>query len=66
MCGIRYSPSASLSVSQRMVSPVFIAEFQLMLAMNSNSTSIVCGSPAQALRITVCIMPCTASGYAQE
>ena len=63
---MRYSPLSSLSVSQRMVSAVFIAEFQLMLAMNRNSMSIVYGSPAQALRITVCIMPCTASGYAHE
>jgi hypothetical protein len=41
---------------------VFIAEFQLMLAMNRNSTSTGDGSRAQALRITVCSMPCTASG----
>ncbi len=60
--GMRYSPLASLSVSQCMVWPVFIAEFQLMLAMNRNSTSIGAGSCAQALRITVCSMPCTASG----
>ena len=60
--GMRYSPASSLSVSQRMVSAVFMAEFQLMLAMNRKSTSIGAGSAAQALRMTVCSMPCTASG----
>ena len=39
--GIRYSPVAgSLSVSMPIVPAVFIAEFQLMLAMNMNSRSI--------------------------
>ena len=37
-----------------------------MLAMNISSVSIRYGSPAQALRITVCIIPCAASGYAHE
>jgi len=60
--GMRYSPSAPLSVSQCMVSAVFMAEFQLMFAMNRNSTSTGLGSAAQALRMTVCSMPCTASG----
>ena len=36
-----------------------------MLAMNSSSVSIGCGSPAQALRMTVCSMPWIASGYCQ-
>ena len=41
MRGIVYSPVAgSLSVSMRIVSAVFIAEFQAMLAMNMNSVSI--------------------------
>jgi hypothetical protein len=40
MCGMRYAPVSSLSVSQRIVSVVFIAEFQLMLAMNSISVSM--------------------------
>ena len=66
MCGILYAPLASLSVSMRIVSPVFIDEFQLMFAMNISSVSILYGSPAHALRITVCIMPCAASGYAHE
>ena len=59
---MRYSPLASLSVSHCWVSAVFMAEFQLMLAMNRNSTSTGFGSAAQALRMTVCSMPCTASG----
>ena len=66
MRGILYSPLASLSVSQPIVSAVFIDEFQLMFAMNISSVSILYGSPAQALRITVCIMPCADSGYAHE
>jgi len=45
---------------------VFIAEFQLMLAMNIISTSIFPCAPECALRSTACIMPCTASGYFQE
>ncbi len=60
--GMRYSPSAPLSVSHCMVCAVFIAEFQLMLAMNRNNRSTGFGSAAQALRITVCSMPCTARG----
>jgi hypothetical protein len=39
-----------------------MAEFQLMLAMNIISVSIRYGSPACALRMTVCSMPCAASG----
>ena len=62
MRGMRYSPAASLSVSQCMVSRVFIAEFQLMLAMNISRVSILYGSPACALRMTVCIIPCADSG----
>ena len=58
----RYAPASSLSVSQRIVCAVFIAEFQLMLAMNISRVSIRCGSPAHALRMTVCIIPCAASG----
>ena len=41
MRAIRYSPLASLSVSQAMVSRVFIAEFQPMLAMNISRVSIL-------------------------
>jgi hypothetical protein len=65
--GILYSPvSGSVSVSILMVSVVFIDEFQLMFAMNINRTSIGYGSPAQALRMTMCIMPWAASGASQE
>ena len=60
--GMRYSPVASLSVSQCMVCAVFIDEFQLMFAMNISRVSMRCGSPACALRMTVCIIPCADSG----
>jgi hypothetical protein len=38
--GITYSPSASLSVSISITEEVFIDEFQAMLAMYMNSTSM--------------------------
>ena len=64
--GMRYSPVASsTSVSRRIVSRVAIAEFHAMFAMNISSVSMRYGSPATALRITVCSMPCAASGYSQ-
>ena len=66
MKGIRYSPSSRLSVSMRRASLVFIDEFHAMFAMNSISVSIGYGSPRQALVMTLCIMPCTASGYSHE
>ncbi len=67
MRGMRYSPVAgSLSVSMRMVSAVFIAEFHAMFAMYMNSVSIGYGSPFAALAITMCIMPCAAIGASQE
>ena len=66
MRGMRYSPlPGSRSVNHCSVCVVCIAEFQAMLAMNSSSVSIGYGSPAQALRITVCSMPWIASGYCQ-
>ena len=49
----------------RMVSPGFIDEFHAMFAMYMNNVSILYGSPAQALAITMCIMPCAASGASQ-
>ena len=46
-----------------MVSRVFIAEFQLMLRHEQEQrVDRVRDRRAQALRITVCSMPCTASG----
>ena len=49
-----------------MVPAAFIAEFQLMFAMNMNRVSIGYGSPFQALAMTECIMPCAAIGASQE
>ena len=66
MNGILYSPSSFLSTSISRTRPVFIDEFQAMLAMNSISVSIGYGSPRQALVIALCIRPCTDSGYSQE
>ena len=64
--GILYSPFASRSLSILRTSTVFIDEFHAMLAMKIISVSMPYGSPRQALVITLCIMPCTASGYSQE
>ena len=68
--GILYSPasfpSACLSFSMRRTSDVFIVEFHAMLAMKIISVSIGYGSPRHALVITLCIIPCTASGYSHE
>ena len=50
----------------RRVSTVFIVEFHAMFAMKIISVSMRYGSPRQALVITLCIMPCTDSGYSQE
>ena len=66
MKGILYSPVSSLSFSMLRVSPVFIAEFHAILAMKINSVSMRYGSPRHALVMTLCIMPCTASGYSHE
>ena len=49
-----------------MVPAVFIDEFQPMLAMYRNSRSTGYGSPAQALRITMCIRPWAATGASHE
>src|ERR1700730_7772539 len=65
--GMRYSPVAgSLSVSIRIVSAVFIAEFQAMLAMYMKSVSMEYGSPFHALAMTMCIRPGAAIGASQE
>ena len=65
--GIRYSPVAgSRSVSMAAVSAVFMAEFQAMFAMYMKRVSMGYGSPAQALRITVCIIPWAAIGASHE
>ncbi len=67
MRGMRYSPVAgSLSASIRIVSALFIAEFQAMLAIYIKSVSIGYGSPFHALVMTICIMPCAAIGASQE
>ncbi len=42
-----------------------MAEFQAMLAMYMNSTSIGYGSPAWAFEITMCIMPWAERGASQ-
>ena len=55
-----------LSFSIWRTSAVFIVEFHAMLAMKISSVSIGYGSPRQALVMTLCIMPCTASGYSHE
>jgi hypothetical protein len=65
--GIRYSPlTGSLSASIRIVSAVFIAEFQAMLVIYMKSVSIGYGSPFHAFWMTMCIMPCAAIGASQE
>ncbi len=66
MKGILYSPFSSLSLSILRTSTVFIVEFHAMLAMKISSVSILYGSPRQALVMTLCIRPCTDSGYSQE
>ena len=40
--------------------------FHAMLAMKISSVSSLYGSPRQALVMTLCIRPCTDSGYSQE
>src|SRR5688572_8138988 len=60
------SPLGWLSVSMAIVPAVFIAEFHAMFAMYMNSVSILYGSAAQALRITMCISPWAASGASHE
>ena len=50
----------------RIVSAVFIAEFQATLAMYIKSVSIGYGSPFQALAMTMCIMPWAAIGASHE
>jgi hypothetical protein len=47
-------------------SAVFIVEFHAMLAMKISSVSMRYGSPRQALVMTLCISPCTDSGYSHE
>ena len=68
--GILYSPasgpSACRSFNIRRTSTVFIVEFHAMLAMKISNVSIGYGSPRQALVMTLCIIPCTASGYSHE
>ena len=64
--GILYAPSSFCAHSMSRVPPVFIAEFHAMFAMNSSSVSIGYGSPATALAITMCIMPCAAIGDSHE
>ena len=65
--GMRYSPVAGfLSVSIRIVSAAFIAEFHAMLDMYIKSVSIGYGSPCHAFWMTMCIMPCAAIGASQE
>ena len=66
MKGMRYSPLSSLSLSMRRTSSTFMVEFHAMLAMKMRSVSIGYGSPRQALVMTLCIIPCTASGYSHE
>ncbi len=65
--GMRYSPVAgSLSVSMRIVSAVFIAEFHAMFDIYIKSVSIGYGSPFAALAMTMCIMPWAAIGASHE
>lgn len=45
---------------------MFIDEFHAMFAMKIISVSIGYGSPRHAFVITLCIRPCTASGYSHE
>ena len=55
-----------LSFSILRTSAVFMVEFHAMLAMKISSVSMRYGSPRQALVMTLCISPCTDSGYSQE
>ena len=64
--GILYSPSSRLSFSILRISDVFIVEFHAMFAMKSSSVSIGYGSPRHAFVMTLCMSPCTASGYSHE
>ncbi len=64
--GILYCPSSPLSLSILRTSLVFIVEFHAMLAMKMSKVSIGYGSPRQALVMTLCISPCTDSGYSHE
>ena len=48
-----------------MTPPVFIEEFQDMLAIYINNVSILYGSPACAFEITMCINPCDDIGFSQ-
>src|SRR5215469_7230537 len=66
MNGILYSPFSCLSASILRTSTVFIDEFHAMLAMKISRVSMGYGSPRHAFVMTLCIRPCTASGYSHE
>ena len=66
MNGILYSPFSCLSSSILRTSTVFIDEFHAMFAMKIISVSMGYGSPRHAFVMTLCITPCTASGYSHE
>ena len=55
-----------MSVIYFMAFSTFIDEFHAIFAIYINKTSILYGSPAQALWSAICIIPCIASGYSHE
>ena len=64
--GILYSPDASFARSMSCTDPVFMVEFQAMLAMKRTSVSIGYGSAFAAFAMTMCIAPCAAIGEDHE
>ena len=55
----------SLSVNFLIVSSVFMDEFHAIFAIYIKRTSILYGSPFQALLMTICIKPCADNGFSQ-